>query len=39
MNVDCIHLTSNPKREAANALYQKMGFEKKETNCYMMKIS
>ena len=35
MKVDCIHLTSNPKREAANALYQKMGFEKKETNCYM----
>lgn len=35
MNVDCIHLTSNPKREAANALYQRMGFEKKETNCYM----
>ena len=38
MNVDCIHLTSNPKRVAANALYQKMGFEKKETNCYVMKI-
>ena len=37
MNVDCIHLTSNPKREAANALYQQMGFEKKETNCYMKK--
>ena len=37
MNVDCIHLTSNPKREAANALYQKMGFEKKETNCYVKK--
>ena len=36
MKVDCIHLTSNPKREAANALYQKMGFEKKETNCYVM---
>ena len=36
MNVDCIHLTSNPKREAANALYQKMGFEKKETNCYIV---
>ena len=35
MKVDCIHLTSNPKREAANALYQKMGFERKETNCYM----
>lgn len=34
MKVDCIHLTSNPKRVAANALYQKMGFERKETNCY-----
>ncbi|MBQ0088686.1 MAG: GNAT family N-acetyltransferase [Prevotellaceae bacterium] len=39
MKVDCIHLASNPKRKAANALYQKMGFEKKETNCYMMKLS
>ena len=38
MKVDCIHLTSNPKREVANALYQKMGFEKKETNCYVMKV-
>lgn len=38
MNVDCIHLTSNPKREAANVLYQNMGFEKKETNCYIKKI-
>lgn len=37
IDVDCIHLTSNPKREAANALYQKMGFEKKETNCYTKK--
>ena len=36
MKVDCIHLTSNPKREAANALYQKMGFERKETNCYVI---
>lgn len=36
MNVDCIHLTSNLKRVAANALYQKMGFEKKETNCYII---
>ena len=39
MNVDCIHLTSNPKRVAANALYQKVGFERKETNCYMMNLS
>lgn len=38
MKVDCIHLPSNPKREAANALYQEMGFERKETNCYTMKI-
>ena len=38
MNVDCIHLTSNPKRVAANALYQKMGFVRNETNCYGMKI-
>lgn len=39
LNVDCIHLTSNPKRVAANALYQKMGFVKNETNCYMMNLS
>ena len=38
MKVDCIHLTSNPKREAANALYQKLGFERKETNCYVRKL-
>ena len=38
MNVNCIHLTSNPKRVAANALYQKMGFERNETNCYVMKV-
>lgn len=38
MDVDCIHLTSNPKRVAANALYQKIGFVRKETNCYVMKM-
>ena len=38
MKVDCIHLTSNPKREAANALYQKMGFVRNETNCYVMRV-
>ena len=38
MKVDCIHLTSNPYRIAANALYQKLGFERKETNCYTKKI-
>ena len=30
-------LTSNPKRIAANKLYQAMGFERKETNVYRMK--
>ncbi len=39
MKVDCIHLTSNPKREAANALYQKMGFERYETNCYRKNVA
>ncbi len=31
---DYIALTSNPKREAANRLYQKIGFKKWETNVY-----
>ena len=38
MKVDCLHLTSNPSRVAANALYQKLGFERKDTNCYTKKI-
>lgn len=29
-------LTSNPLRIAANRLYQTMGFQRKETNCYRM---
>lgn len=33
-----LHLTSNPKRVAANKLYQSLGFQKKETNCYKMSI-
>ena len=33
-----LHLTSNPKRVAANKLYQSIGFQKKETNCYQMSI-
>lgn len=36
MNVHSIHLTSNPKRVAANNLYQRMGFMKYETNCYVL---
>ena len=29
-----VNLTSNPNREAANALYQKMGFNQRKTNVY-----
>lgn len=38
MNVYHIQLTSNPERVAANRLYQEMGFERYETNCYKMKM-
>ena len=31
-----IQLTSNPKRVASNKLYQNLGFERYETNCYKM---
>ena len=36
MNVHHIQLTSNPARVAANRLYQVLGFERYETNCYKM---
>jgi GNAT superfamily N-acetyltransferase len=36
LNVHHIQLTSNPKRVAANQLYQDVGFERYETNCYKM---
>ena len=36
-NVD-IHLTSSPHRVAANKLYQRLGFQKRETNAYEMRI-
>lgn len=32
--VRSIDLTSRPSREAANALYQKLGFERRDTNVY-----
>jgi ribosomal protein S18 acetylase RimI-like enzyme len=35
---DGVALTSNPRREAANKLYQKAGFEKWETNVYFYKL-
>ncbi len=31
-----IQLTSNPTRVAANKLYQELGFERYETNCYKL---
>ena len=34
---DGVALTSNPKREAANRLYQKLGFKIWETNLYFYK--
>ena len=36
-NVD-LHLTSRPHRVAANNLYQQLGFEKRETNAYVMRV-
>jgi ribosomal protein S18 acetylase RimI-like enzyme len=35
---DGVSLTSNPKREAANKLYQSMGFQKRDTNSYIYKL-
>ena len=37
-NVHHIQLTSNPARVAANRLYQDLGFQRYETNCYKMMI-
>jgi ribosomal protein S18 acetylase RimI-like enzyme len=34
---DGVALTSNPRREAANLLYQKAGFKRRETNVYFFK--
>jgi ribosomal protein S18 acetylase RimI-like enzyme len=34
---DGVALTSNPRREAANGLYQKVGFKRWETNVYFYK--
>ena len=34
-----VDLTSRPSREAANALYQRVGFEQRETNVYRFQTS
>lgn len=36
--VRSIDLTSRPSREAANALYQKLGFERRDTNVYRFEL-
>jgi len=38
LGVSSIHLTSNPKRIAANQLYQKLGFQHHKTNLYQLKL-
>jgi len=37
-NVRTVYLTSRPKREAAHALYTKLGFEKKDTTVFRLKL-
>lgn len=37
-HVDQLMLTSRPARVAANQLYQKLGFEKRDTNFYRMNL-
>lgn len=34
LSISSVDLTSHPSREAANKLYNKLGFEKRETNVY-----
>lgn len=34
-----VALTSNPQREAANHLYQALGFERRETNAYFLRLN
>lgn len=37
-SIDTVYLTSTPKRIEANALYQSMGFVRKETNMYKLEL-
>jgi ribosomal protein S18 acetylase RimI-like enzyme len=36
---ESVNLTSRPSREAANRLYQRLGFELRETNAYVYRLS
>ncbi|MDQ5900752.1 MAG: hypothetical protein QG600_330 [Patescibacteria group bacterium] len=39
LQITTVDLTSRPDREGANRLYQKMGFEKRETNVYRVHLT
>jgi ribosomal protein S18 acetylase RimI-like enzyme len=34
-----VHLTSHPRRDAANRLYQRVGFERRDTNVYVYRLT
>jgi ribosomal protein S18 acetylase RimI-like enzyme len=36
---ESVNLTSRPSREAANRLYQRLGFERRETNAYVYRLT
>lgn len=38
LKISSVDLTSRPERESANRLYQKLGFEKRDTNVYRVKL-
>nr|MDQ3352391.1 GNAT family N-acetyltransferase [Actinomycetota bacterium] len=37
-SIDSVSLTSRPSRDAANRLYQRIGFEPRETNVYRYRL-
>lgn len=37
-NTECVDLSSQPKRKEANAMYEKLGFKKRETNYYRLRV-
>jgi ribosomal protein S18 acetylase RimI-like enzyme len=39
MGAEQVDLTSTPEREAANRLYQRLGFRRRETNVYRLSLS
>ncbi len=39
MGASAVTLTSSPRREAANRLYMRMGFTRRETNAYIYEIA